>query len=82
MGVEGKVNTPYGEFTDQKVFSVTITYDVLKDEFNVQGLDVPVWVALGLLEYAGVVFRRRDAEAAMLAALQRRPRVSLPGDLH
>ena len=78
----GKVNTPYGEFADKKVWSVTISYDVLKDEFNVQGLDVPIWVALGLLEYAGILFRRRDVEDTMRAALQNRPRVSLPGGSH
>jgi hypothetical protein len=59
-------------------YTLTISWDLAKDEFNVTGMTIPAWVALGMLKYAEILVRRRDAENAMIAAAQAAPRIALP----
>lgn len=60
-------------------YTFTITWNIASDEFNVTGMTVPAWAALGMLKYAEILVRRRDAENAMIAAAQGQPRIVRPG---
>jgi hypothetical protein len=60
-------------------YTLSITWDVAKDEFNVTGMTVPPWVSLGMLKYLEILVRRRDAENAMRAAVLSAPRIAHPG---
>jgi hypothetical protein len=62
-------------------FTLTITWDVAKDEFNVTGLNIPPWVALGMLRFMEILVRRREVEAAMRASIENAPRIARPGGL-
>jgi len=63
-------------------YTLSVTWDVAKDEFNVTGMAVPPWVSLGMLKYLEILVLRRDAENTMRAMAQNAPRIARPGGLH
>ena len=67
------------EETIPKCYSLSVTWYPEHDEFTVTGLQVPPWIALGLLKYVEILVRRRDAEMAMRAAMAARPLIAVPG---
>lgn len=60
-------------------FSLSISLDIGTGQFHVEGLNVPPWIALGMLRYAEIMVRRRDVENAMRAAALNAPRIAVPG---
>jgi hypothetical protein len=66
---------------DASQYTLTITLNLATGEFNVEGLNIPPWVSLGMLRYMEILVRRRDAEAAMQEAMRSAPRIAMPGGL-
>lgn len=62
-------------------YTLTITWDVAKDQFDVTGLQAPPWVALGMLRFMEILVRRREVEAAIRASIENAPRIARPGGL-
>ena len=62
-------------------YTLSVSWYLAKDEFNVTGMTIPTWVSLGMLKYAEILVRRRDAENAMIVAAQNMPRIARPGGL-
>lgn len=79
MDASGNGHAQEGSASTRPVYTFAITYDPATEDFSVVGLNNPPWVVLGMLEYATVLVRRRDAEAAMMQHVQNAPRIARPG---
>lgn len=57
----------------------SITWDPSTNDFNIRGLDLPPWISIGMLEYALIQVRRRDAEKTIREVMKGGPRIVTPG---
>jgi hypothetical protein len=60
-------------------YTITIDFDLVLNEINVTGLNVPPWIALGMLAYMEILVRRRELEGVGVERVDRGPRIALPG---
>jgi hypothetical protein len=60
-------------------YTLTITWDVATESFDVTGLNVPAWASLGMLRYMEILVRRREVENVMAAMAAGTPRIAVPG---
>jgi hypothetical protein len=71
------VGVEYG--SGAPVYVITITCGEGGEAINVEGLNVPPWIALGMLKYMEILVRRRELENTMAAMAAQTPRIALPG---
>lgn len=62
-------------------YTLKVTYDLCAEEFEVDGLNIPPWVALGMLRYMEILVRRREFENTIAASARNAPRIAVPGGL-
>jgi hypothetical protein len=60
-------------------YTITIDFDLVNNQINVTGLNVPPWIALGMLAYMEILVRRRELEGVTVEKVDDGPRIVRPG---